>query len=504
MAILQIISALTVLWISLGFLRRRLYPTVLENVPGPPGESWIAGSLNYKSDRLLVFDQKAMYHVLVKDYNIYEETDSFIEGNKIMFGHGIFTSLGDEHRRHRRMLNPVFSSAHMRQMDVFLNKVQNGPQEVDVVNWMTRLALELIGQSGLGYSFDELTETSPQHKYGLMSKKLVTMQGDEFVRDWVMPRLTRIGTPAFRKFLVDLMPFEAIAGMKEIVNVLHDTSVLIFETKKKALAEGDEAVQNQITFTIFVNPLSMKRNVLASDEDKLSDEEVLAQITSLTFAATDTTSGALSRILHQLAIHKDAQDRVREEIKEARRENGGQDIGYDELATLPYLDAVCRETLRLYPPISWVPREANEDVILPLSKPIRGLNGEEIREIPVPKGTNVSVSLLAANRDPDLWGPDALEWKPERWLNPLPEALVEAHVPGIYSHLMTFLGGGRSCLGFKFSQLEMKVVLTLLLENLEFSLSKQPIIWQMFAISTPNVDPDSVIPTMPMIISMAK
>lgn len=61
-----------------------------------------------------------------------------------------------------------------------------------------------------------------------------------------MPRLTRIGSPAFRKFLVDLMPFEAIAGMREIVTVLHDTSTLIFDTKKKALAAGDEAVANQI------------------------------------------------------------------------------------------------------------------------------------------------------------------------------------------------------------------------------------------------------------------
>lgn len=43
MAFLQIVSALAVLWVSLRFLRRRLYPTVLENVPGPPGESWIAG-----------------------------------------------------------------------------------------------------------------------------------------------------------------------------------------------------------------------------------------------------------------------------------------------------------------------------------------------------------------------------------------------------------------------------------------------------------------------------
>ncbi|PPQ88993.1 LOW QUALITY PROTEIN: hypothetical protein CVT25_005092 [Psilocybe cyanescens] len=577
----QIASALAVLWVTWRFLRRRLHPTVLENVPGPPGESWIADGKvvrlkgAWQSDRLLVFDQKAMYHVLVKvsmilscvipltlithlkDYNIYEETDSFIDyvwSRNIHLNwsvHTLFKGLsssdplftGDEHRRHRRMLNPVFSSAHMRQMvpifyevshkasasmnhmllyltddhaqvkDVFLNKVKNGPQEVDVVNWMTRLALELIGQSGLGYSFDELTETSPQHKYGMMSKKLVTMQGDEFVRDWVMPRLTRIGSPAFRKFLVDLMPFEAIAGMREIVTVLHDTSTLIFDTKKKALAAGDEAVANQIGRGKDIISILMKRNVLASDEDKLSDEEVLAQITSLTFAATDTTSGALSRILHQLAIRKDAQDRVREEIREARRDNGGQDIGYDDLATLPYLDAVCRETLRL----------TNEDVILPLSQPIKGINGEEIREIPLPKGTNVSVSLLAANRDPDLWGPDALEWKPERWLNPLPESLVEAHefihtckeklhqlvtvlenLITLCFYRMTFLGGGRSCLGFKFSQLEMKVVLTLLLENLEFSLSEKKIIWQMFAISTPNTDPDSVIPTMPMIISLAK
>lgn len=45
--------------------------------------------------------------------------------------------------------------------------------QVDVVNWMTRIALELIGQSGLGYSFDELTESSVPHEYGLAAKQLV-------------------------------------------------------------------------------------------------------------------------------------------------------------------------------------------------------------------------------------------------------------------------------------------------------------------------------------------
>lgn len=72
---------------------------------------------------------------------------------------------------------------------------------------------------------------------------------------------------------------------------------------------------------------------------------------------------------------------------------------------------------------------------MPLSKPIRGLDGTLVNEILVPEGTIVLIGMLASNRNPELWGPDAEEWKPERWLKPLPEAVTEAHIPGIYSHL---------------------------------------------------------------------
>ena len=68
----------------------------------------------------------------------------------------------------------------------------------------------------------------------------------------------------------------------------------------------------------------------------------------LVFAATDTTSTALSRILWLLAEHQDVQDRLREELTVAR--DGGEKIDYDYLHGLPYLEAVCRETLRLYVP----------------------------------------------------------------------------------------------------------------------------------------------------------
>ena len=61
----------------------------------------------------------------------------------------------------------------------------------------------------------------------------------------------------------------------------------------------------------------------------------------------DTTSNALSMTLDLLAKYPAAQSRLRRELLDARKTNGGKDLGYDELVSLPYLDAVCRETLRL-------------------------------------------------------------------------------------------------------------------------------------------------------------
>lgn len=73
--------------------------------------------------------------------------------------------------------------------------------------------------------------------------------------------------------------------------------------------------------------------------------------------------------------------------------------------------------------------------MLPLSKPVRGVNGQEITEIPVPKNTEVLVSLISSNTNPEIWGPNANEWKPERWLSNLPDSVQTAHIPGVYAHL---------------------------------------------------------------------
>ena len=77
----------------------------------------------------------------------------------------------------------------------------------------------------------------------------------------------------------------------------------------------------------------------------------------------------------------------------------------------------------------------HQDIVLPLGVPIKGTNGKHINAIPIPKGTMVYVPTFGPNRNPELWGPDAYEWKPERWTNPLPQSLINARIPGVYSHL---------------------------------------------------------------------
>ena len=87
-----------------------------------------------------------------------------------------------------------------------------------------------------------------------------------------------------------------------------------------------------------------------------------------------------------------------------------------------------------------------KDTVLPLSSPLRLRDGSLTSEIPLEKGTFVFINYQAVNVNKATWGEDALEWKPERWLTPLPHTVDQAHIPGIYANLMTFLGGSHACM----------------------------------------------------------
>ncbi|KAG6908338.1 hypothetical protein DXG01_005249 [Tephrocybe rancida] len=359
--------------------------------------------------------------------------------------------------------------------------VQLNTLQIDVLHWTGRAALEIIGQSALGYSFDTLEEGAEPHAFGVAANEFSSATDDLlFLREYCLPTLIKIGSPRFRRFFVDHLPWGKLRRLRDIVDTMDRVTTQIFEEKKKELVRANGASKKQERRAKDLMSILMEANMDAAEDDRLPDHEVLTQfirghrmknLSTFAFAGTDTTSNILSRALDLLSRNPEIQDKLRAEVIQARGDFKDTDTPYGELMSLPFMDAVCRETLRLHPPITFVTRVATEDCIVPLSSPLEGVDGRSMASITVPINTKIFVSIFDINRDPTLWGSDSSEWKPERWLSPLPQALQDAHVPGVYSHLsvnlaveafpllilpsMTFLGGARACIGFKFSELEM-------------------------------------------------
>ena len=95
--------------------------------------------------------------------------------------------------------------------------------------------------------------------------------------------------------------------------------------------------------------------------------------------------------------------------------------------TLPSHVFVCLRAL--------IALSTTEDTVLPLHEPIRGKDGTLITEVAVPKGTVALLNLEACNTNKAVWGEDAYEWKPDRFLAPLPPSVEAARIPGVYANM---------------------------------------------------------------------
>lgn len=115
------------------------------------------------------------------------------------------------------------------------------------------------------------------------------------------------------------------------------------------------------------------------------------------------------------------------------------------------MKCVMNEVLRLYPPAPNVQRQAREDI--------------KVDDLTVPNGTNLWIDLVAIHHDPEFWGEDANEFRPERFMD---------DVNGGCNHKMGYLPfgfGGRMCVGRNLTFMEYKIVLTQLLSKFSFKVS---------------------------------
>ena len=123
-----------------------------------------------------------------------------------------------------------------------------------------------------------------------------------------------------------------------------------------------------------------------------------------------------------------------EQIKSLRYGMSSQPSSSQVANIDPAVHAVINETLRLFPPVPINVRETREHgVVLPPSDPTYPSTSAE--PIYIPGGTVIMYFPMLTQRNKALWGEDAEEFKPERWLKGVPEAVTQAHVPGVYANL---------------------------------------------------------------------
>lgn len=184
------------------------------------------------------------------------------------------------------------------------------------------------------------------------------------------------------------------------------------------------------------------------DSERMSDAELLGQITTLLTAGHETTSTLLTWFLYFMTQekHHKVVARLRAEIEEYFA--GRDELDYDALMAMPYLDNCTKEVLRLLSPVSNTERHVTHDDVIPLSKEHRSRDGKStFNSVPVRKGQMLFIPIQAVNRSKAIWGPTADEFDPDRW-DHIPQTAKDSGFP---MHILSFLEGPRGCIGNRFA-----------------------------------------------------
>ena len=183
-----------------------------------------------------------------------------------------------------------------------------------------------------------------------------------------------------------------------------------------------------------------------------TDEALVNQLMTFLIAGHETTACALSWAICMLCNHPEVQSRLREEVRSLLPDprSPASSVSSNDIDSLPYLNAVCNEVLRLYSPVPVTVRVAADDTTL---------LGHRI-----PKGTTIFISPWATNANKEFWSEDAADFNPDRWLGE-----GKANTGGIESNyaFLTFLHGPRSCIGQGFAKGEFACLLAAWIGTLE-------------------------------------
>ncbi|XP_062092275.1 cytochrome P450 714A1-like [Humulus lupulus] len=256
-------------------------------------------------------------------------------------------------------------------------------------------------------------------------------------------------TISHQGFLFGVTNLGNIFGAKkqnEISCLEREIESLIWKTIEERDQQAEEVVSEKRDLLQHILEAASGDQSLDKDSCK---RFIVDNCKSIYFAGHESTAVATSWCLMMLASHPEWQARIRSELAQVCPN------GLPDATSLPHLKTVTmviQEVLRLYPPAAFVSREALEET--------------KVGNITVPKGVCLWTLIPTLHRDSDVWGPDANEFKPERFAEGVAQACrlsPQAYIP--------FGLGPRLCLGKNFAMVELKVILSLIISRFSFSLS---------------------------------
>ena len=204
----------------------------------------------------------------------------------------------------------------------------------------------------------------------------------------------------------------------------------------------------------------LRRLLPAAKRDDGSYDRKLVRdmLLNLIIAGRDTTAASMSWTLYELCRHPKVLSELLAEIDDIPGPSSAP-LTFDAVADCTYLQAVLSESQRLHPSVPFSPKSALKADVLPTANP-------DGRKLAVEAGATMSFSNYIMGRSTKIWGPDAAEFKPERWLS----ADGGSYVKADQFKFPAFNAGRRLCLGMDMANLEMKVVLGTLLRRFSFEL----------------------------------
>ncbi|KAF7361544.1 hypothetical protein MSAN_01188000 [Mycena sanguinolenta] len=406
-------------------------------------------------------DIKAIQHI-ISNSAVYRRAPFARARSALLTGNGILSVDLDNHKRFRRIvassihrpllgekvLTEIFIEEAIQLRDIWAQKVQEDGR-IEVISWLRLATLDVIGKAGFNHDFHALV---PDKKPNELNEVLKQLFLSPHTNRYNIFRLAQSHIP-----ILGLIPLPGKRLFMTARSKMYSIGQQILESTKAGIgSEKDFAGKRDLLSALLRANLSTE----IPANQRLSDRELISQIPTFFVAGHETTSLAASWALHALSVNATAQTKLREELLTISTDNPTM----DELNSLPYLEKVVRETLRIYSPVTSRHRMAMREDVLPLSEPYRDQQGNLHHSLVIPKGQTIYIPILAVNTDKDIWGPDSKEWKPERW-DEVPEAV--SAIPSVWGNLLTFFAGPHNCVGFRFAVLEVKVLLFTIIRAFE-------------------------------------